>query len=157
MKKLAALVLLVAGAVSLQGCATYAGDYGPGGAVATQQGAEEIRRGTIVRIDPVTLEGSHQLGLGAVLGAAAGGLVGNQIGRGGGREVATVLGALGGGLLGNEVQNQQVDRRDGQSVFVQLHNGVTIAVTQVANPDLYVGQPVYVEGAGQSARVIPRH
>ena len=71
--------------------------------------------------------------------------------------VGTVLGAAAGGLLGNQVQNQQVDRRDGQSVFVQLHNGVTIAVTQVANPDLYVGQPVYVEGAGQSARVIPRH
>jgi uncharacterized protein YcfJ len=43
-------------------------------------------------------------GAGAVLGALAGGLLGNQIGHGGGRAAATVIGAIGGAGVGNSIE-----------------------------------------------------
>jgi uncharacterized protein YcfJ len=39
-------------------------------------------------------------------GAVVGGLVGNQVGNGNGRKLATVAGIIGGGFLGNQVANQ---------------------------------------------------
>jgi outer membrane lipoprotein SlyB len=39
---------------------------------------------------------------------------------------------------------------------VRLDNGVLVVVTQKPNPSLFVGQRVYIEGAGQSAAVIPQ-
>jgi uncharacterized protein YcfJ len=37
------------------------------------------------------------------VGAVVGGVLGNQVGQGSGKTVATILGALGGGYLGNEI------------------------------------------------------
>jgi len=45
----------------------------------------------------------HQIA-GTVIGALAGGLLGNQIGDGSGRKIATVAGAAAGGYAGNKVQ-----------------------------------------------------
>ncbi len=45
----------------------------------------------------------HQIA-GTVIGALAGGLLGNQIGAGSGRKIATVAGAAAGGYAGNKVQ-----------------------------------------------------
>jgi uncharacterized protein YcfJ len=39
-------------------------------------------------------------------GAVVGGLLGNQIGSGNGRKLATVAGMIGGGMLGNQIANQ---------------------------------------------------
>ena len=117
-------------------------------------GEDSVRFGNVVRIDPVELEGDHQLGLGAVIGAAAGGLLGNQIGHGSGRDVATVIGVIGGGVAGNTIQNRYLDKRAGQHIVVELDNRVQIAVTQPADPDLRVGDRVRIDGAGQHARVI---
>jgi uncharacterized protein YcfJ len=47
----------------------------------------------------------NYVGIGA--GAVIGGLLGNQVGSGRGRTLATVAGAIGGGMLGNEVQKRQ--------------------------------------------------
>ena len=117
-------------------------------------GEESVRYGIVTRIEPVSLEGDHQLGLGAVLGAAAGGIIGHQFGGGSGRDVATVIGAVGGGLAGNAIQNRYVDRRAGQHIFVRLDNGVTIAVTEPADPALRVGDRVRIQGRGADARVV---
>ena len=46
----------------------------------------------------------NYLGIGA--GALIGGLVGNQIGGGNGKKLATVAGVIGGGMLGNEIANR---------------------------------------------------
>lgn len=43
-------------------------------------------------------------GAGALMGAVAGGAVGNQVGGGGGRAVATIVGVLGGAMLGNSIE-----------------------------------------------------
>jgi uncharacterized protein YcfJ len=47
---------------------------------------------------------------GTVIGAIAGGVIGNQIGGGRGRTVATVGGAVAGGAIGNKVQGDQQSR-----------------------------------------------
>lgn len=45
-------------------------------------------------------------GAGAVMGAIAGGAIGNQIGGGSGRAAATALGVIGGAVLGNHIEGQ---------------------------------------------------
>lgn len=47
----------------------------------------------------------HPVGIG--VGAVVGGLLGNQVGGGNGRTLATIAGALGGGYVGNEVAKRQ--------------------------------------------------
>ena len=51
----------------------------------------------------------HQIA-GTVVGALAGGLLGNQIGGGNGKKLATVAGAVGGGYAGNKVQEGMQQR-----------------------------------------------
>ena len=43
-------------------------------------------------------------------GAVVGGLLGNQVGSGNGRKLATVAGIIGGGMLGNQMANQNLGR-----------------------------------------------
>jgi outer membrane lipoprotein SlyB len=54
-------------------------------------------------------------GLGVGVGAVLGGLLGNQVGGGSGRTLATVAGAVGGGYAGNEVE-----KRSGGSTSYQV-------------------------------------
>ena len=149
-RKSLALVATLTLAISLVGCA-----QPPGGEPTTSQlGAEEIRFGRVIRIQPVELTGDHQLGVGAVVGAAAGVALGSVIGAGTGRDVAMVLGAIGGGVAGNYVQNKYVDRQPGQHITVQVSNGVLVAITQPANPDIRVGDQVKITGSGMNTRVV---
>ena len=121
--------------------------------VATSVGEQSVRYGPIEEIVPVELEGDHQLGVGAVVGAAAGGVLGHQVGRGSGRDVATLLGAIGGAFVGNEVQHRYADARPGQQIVVVLDDRARISVTQPSGPGLRVGDRVRVDGSGQQARV----
>lgn len=140
-------LFLAAAALGLAGCATTVGE--PVGAI-------DVRQGVVEQIVPVQLASTHHTGVGAVIGGIAGAGLGNLIGRGTGRDVATVLGAIGGGLLGNQVQQNYDQPIPGQQVLVRIDNGVLVAVTQPVNPALYPGRRVYVEGSGQGARVVPR-
>ncbi|HEY0847498.1 MAG TPA: glycine zipper 2TM domain-containing protein [Noviherbaspirillum sp.] len=45
-------------------------------------------------------------GVGMIAGAVLGGVLGNQVGGGSGRKVATVAGAVGGGYAGNEIEKR---------------------------------------------------
>lgn len=69
---------------------------------------------TVTRQRPV--QDQHQIA-GTVLGAVAGGLLGNQVGGGTGKKIATVAGAVGGGYAGNKVQEH-------------MQNGDTYTTTQ---------------------------
>ena len=51
----------------------------------------------------------HQV-VGSVLGAVAGGLLGNQVGGGNGKKIATVAGAAAGGYAGNKAQENLQSR-----------------------------------------------
>ncbi|RJG23889.1 glycine zipper 2TM domain-containing protein [Massilia cavernae] len=46
----------------------------------------------------------NYVGIGA--GAVIGGLLGNQVGSGNGKKLATLAGIIGGGMIGNEIQNR---------------------------------------------------
>ncbi len=56
---------------------------------------------TVTRQKPV--QDQHKIA-GTAIGAVVGGLLGNQIGGGNGKKIATVAGAVGGGYAGNKVQ-----------------------------------------------------
>jgi uncharacterized protein YcfJ len=56
----------------------------------------------------------HRL-LGSAAGAVVGGLLGNQVGGGSGKKIATVAGAIGGGLAGREVQERVEARQHAQA------------------------------------------
>ena len=56
--------------------------------------------------------------IGTVVGAAAGILLGSQIGKGGGRTAAMVIGALAGGMLGKSI-GAGLDERDRQALAMQ--------------------------------------
>lgn len=58
---------------------------------------------TVTRQKPVQDE--HRIA-GTAVGAVVGGLLGNQVGGGSGKKIATVAGAVGGGYAGNQVQGR---------------------------------------------------
>jgi outer membrane lipoprotein SlyB len=99
--------------------------------------------GTIVSITQSRTPGQSS-GIGAVGGAAAGGLLGNQFGHGNGRTAMTIIGALGGGLAGNQVEKQVRAETDYQ-VQVQMESGATRTFTYHSPPPFGQGQRVRIE------------
>ncbi|CAN7308645.1 glycine zipper 2TM domain-containing protein [Trinickia sp. LjRoot230] len=106
--------------------------------------------GTVESIATVRREG-HGTGIGAVGGAVAGGLVGNQFGAGTGRTAMTVLGAVGGGFAGNAVEKHLRSETNYQ-VRVRMENGRTRYFTYRQAPPFQQGQPVRVERGTLVAR-----
>lgn len=62
---------------------------------------EECKDVAVTRQKPV--QDQHRIA-GTAIGAVVGGLLGNQVGGGTGKKIATVAGAVGGGYAGNQVQ-----------------------------------------------------
>ena len=147
MRSLTAVLAFVL-AVVLGGC------QGMGG---SQPVPVEVRSGKIEQITPVQLEGDHDVGLGAILGGVAGAGLGSLIGAGTGKDVAIAAGAIGGAFLGNYAQKKYESKQPGEQIVVRLTSGVLVVVTQPVGSYLRVGQRVYVEGAGQSARVVAQN
>jgi len=123
---------------------------------ASSTGATEVRMGRIEQITSTQLQHSHQIGVGAIVGGLGGLAVGSLIGNGNGRDVAQVVGAIGGAVAGNEVQKRYEQPVSGQQIIVRTGTGVLVSVTQPVTTSLRVGQNVFIEGTGESARVIPR-
>lgn len=84
--------------------------------------------GTVLSIQAIDVS-QPTTGLGGLGGAAAGGLAGNQFGRGRGRTAMTVLGALGGALAGNAVE-QGMNRRVVYRMVVGFEDGTRRTFTQ---------------------------
>lgn len=127
-----------------------------GASAAPASSEAEIRQGVIEQITPVQIATNHHKGIGAVIGAGIGLGVGSLIGGGHGRDVAQVLGTLGGAAAGNAVQKKNQQPVSGQQIIVRVTNGVLVAITQPATAGLKVGQKVYIDGSGDTAKVIPR-
>lgn len=117
------------------------------------QGEVTARYGRVERIDIVTVEGDKKLGVGTVIGAVAGGIIGHQVGGGTGKVVATAAGAVAGGVIGNKVENRNQGQA-GQHVLVKLDTGGSVGITQPSNANLRVGDRVRVDGSGEDARVV---
>lgn len=78
-------------------------------------------------------------------GAVVGGLLGNQVGGGTGKTLATVGGAVAGGFLGNEVQ-KRVTSKTVWVTTVRMKDGSVQTFQQDAQPGWAVGQVVQVHG-----------
>ena len=99
--------------------------------------------GRVTSITPITTQGK-ETGLGMIGGAVVGGLLGNQVGRGNGRTLATVGGALAGGYGGHVAENYY--SRDTQyRVNVHMDNGTNRSFTYKAAPGFQPGDRVHVE------------
>ncbi|EON12219.1 glycine zipper 2TM domain-containing protein [Pandoraea sp. SD6-2] len=115
-------------------------------APAKQRAATCSTCGTVQSIEPIRTQGSAS-GLGAVGGAVAGGLLGNQFGAGNGRTAMTVVGALGGGLAGNEVE-KRVRSETVYRVYVRMDTGTTRYWTYQSAPGVQPGDRVRLENNG---------
>lgn len=82
-------------------------------------------------------------GVGAAGGAVIGGLLGNQVGGGHGRQLATVAGAIGGAVAGNQIEGNIKSTRS-YDVTVRLDNGATRTIHQSATPAWGVGDQVRI-------------
>lgn len=99
--------------------------------------------GTVQSVTPVQRDAAKGSGVGVLAGAALGGLLGNQVGGGTGKTVATVIGAVGGGWAGNEVE-KRMKKVTVYEVTVRMHDGSTRNFEQ--NDPIAVGAAVTVEG-----------
>ena len=120
---------------------------------ASRPAETDVRHGRIVRIDPVSVQSDHQLGVGSVFGAIAGDALGHSGAAGSNRAVAEVLGALGGGYGSERLKDEYPARRPGEHLTVALNNGVAVGVTQLAAEDLRSRDCVRIDGSGETARV----
>jgi uncharacterized protein YcfJ len=82
--------------------------------------------------------------LGAIGGAVAGGLIGNQFGRGNGRTGMTVLGAAGGGYAGNSVERRLRSGTD-YRVRVRMADGKIRYFTYRKPPPYRSGERVRID------------
>jgi len=105
---------------------------------------QRIEYGTIEAIEWYRGGDSRPVGLGAIIGGVAGGILGHQIGSGSGNTAATIAGALGGAYVGDRVERSNAGDR--YRVIVRLDNGGTLAVSEVGEGQLRVGDRVRIIG-----------
>ena len=82
-------------------------------------------------------------GLGAAGGAVIGGLLGNQIGDGSGRQIATVAGAVGGAVVGNQVEGN-MKATTSYEIRVRLDDGTLRTFQQASQPQWRNGDRVRI-------------
>lgn len=82
-------------------------------------------------------------GVGAVGGALVGGLLGNQVGGGNGRKLATVAGAIGGAVAGNQIEGR-VKASKSYDIVVRLNDGSVRKLHQTEQPSWREGDHVRI-------------
>lgn len=113
-----------------------------------------VKEGTVVAVRAVKVE-EDMTRLGAIVGGAAGGVAGRQIGSGAANDIATVGGAVGGGLAGRAIENE-IRKRDALEITVEMSDRSVIAIVQDDDVSFSVGQPVRVlTTRGGEGRVQP--
>lgn len=90
-------------------------------------------------------------GIGIAAGAVLGGVLGNQVGAGNGRALATVAGAVGGGFAGNEVE-KRTHTTSTYQVVVRMENGSVREFPQSSPNGWQVGEPVRVVNGALRSR-----
>jgi outer membrane lipoprotein SlyB len=98
--------------------------------------------GVVESIREVTSRGDGS-GLGAAGGAVVGGLLGNQVGGGHGRDAMTVVGVIGGALAGNQIE-KQVKTTHSYQTTVRMADGSSRAVAQATQPEWRNGDRVKI-------------
>lgn len=99
--------------------------------------------GTVQAVVPIRTA-AEPTGAGAVVGGVLGAAVGNQVGDGNGRRLATVIGAVGGAKVGHEVEKRRSTDITGYRVDVVLDSGGTRSFTLASAEGFGTGQRVRV-------------
>lgn len=150
MKPLSPFVMFVALSLAGIGVAGAQGDQG----VLVRPDGIYVRCdqcGTVERIDQNITQGGGHGTAGAVIGAIAGGVLGNQVGGGKGRKAATVAGAVGGGFAGHAIGNR--GSQHSWLVHVKMGNGGYMNVQVPDASALRVGDLVQVDANGNITRI----
>lgn len=87
--------------------------------------------GRVEAVTPIQEQGQAS-GVGVVAGALLGGVLGNQVGGGNGKKLATVAGAVGGGYAGNEVE-KRARATSSYQVRVRMENGTSRSFRQTTD------------------------
>lgn len=119
-----------------------ANGYQPQSQSRTRQARYCVDCGVVEAINVIEVKGEGSY-LGKIAGGLAGALLGNQVGGGTGKTVATVAGAAGGVYVGNEVE-KRVKSTQHYEVIVRLENGGTQTITYAEQPTFPVGARVKV-------------
>jgi outer membrane lipoprotein SlyB len=85
------------------------------------------------------------ISVGSVAGGVIGAALGNQVGHGNGRTLATVLGAVGGGFAGHAIEGQ-VRKETVYQVGVRMEDGSRRTIESATAPS--IGSRVTVDGNG---------
>lgn len=104
--------------------------------------------GTVQEVKQVDRKGEGGAA-GIVGGAVVGGLLGNQVGGGSGKKLATVGGAVAGGFIGNEVQ-KKVTSKTVWVTTVKMRDGSLRSFEQEAQPAWSAGSVVRVRDDNNS-------
>lgn len=142
MKKTLVAVLV---SVALAGCAINMHPRGEANQNLTPVFLEEV---AIVDVLPVVMTASKSntpMIAGAVGGAALGGLLGHQVGKGNGKKWATAVGAIAGGALGASAADSAAAQTTapGLEIVVRRQNGELQRLVQPQSPDRFApGQKV---------------
>jgi outer membrane lipoprotein SlyB len=102
--------------------------------------------GSVEAVNAIEQKGEGS-GLGAVAGGVAGALLGNQVGGGSGRKIATVAGAAGGAYAGHQIE-KHVKSTKRYDVVVRMEDGSVRNFPYDSEPAFRAGARVkVVEGA----------
>ncbi|WP_431222534.1 glycine zipper 2TM domain-containing protein [Serratia sp. L9] len=149
------LLVVALTAVTLAGCAdpTTSGDVY---SAADAKRVQTVSFGTLVSVRPVQIQGSESSNtIGAIGGAVLGGFLGNTIGGGTGRSLATAAGAVAGGVVGNSV-GSAAGRTNGVELEIRTDNKENIVVVQRAGSTQFSpGQRVRMAQNGSTTTVSP--
>jgi outer membrane lipoprotein SlyB len=104
--------------------------------------AMTVLTGKVKDVRQVQIEGT-KTPIGPIAGAVGGAAIGSTIGGGSGKTVATVLGGLA-GAAGGAVAEEQITKKQGLEITVQLQTGETIAVVQEADEQFAIGEAVRI-------------
>lgn len=107
--------------------------------------------GTVVSAHTYQRPAAQGSGLGVATGAVVGGLLGNQVGGGNGRTLATVAGAVGGGYAGNAIE-KRARATTVTEVRVRMSNGSVRTFTEAGNNRWHAGAHVKVVNGALTAR-----
>lgn len=119
-----------------------------------QQQNPNLHLGKILNVREYGMQKSDSNGLAIAGGAVAGGLLGNQVGGGRGKKLATIAGVAAGAYAGNELSKgtQVVPMVELQ---IREDNGQTYTINQEKNANYYNGQRVRVTIKGNVGTVTP--
>jgi len=100
--------------------------------------------GTVTAIEIYRASDNQPINAGTVIGGIAGGVIGHQIGSGGGKTAATVIGTIGGAVVGNQIEKNRT-QASRYRITVKLDSGSSLIAEDTKDPNLRVGDRVRVE------------